>query len=45
MANISKIKRDRMLKYLESLKAIHNDDESIKMFNEIEDSLTEKNMV
>lgn len=42
MANISKIKRDRMLKYLESLKAIHNDDESIKMFNEIEDSLTEK---
>ena len=42
MSNISKIKREKMLKYLDSLKAIHNDDESIKMFNEIEDSLAEK---
>ncbi len=42
MANISKEKRDKMLKYIESLKSIHNDDESIKMFNEIEDSLNEK---
>lgn len=42
MANLSKIKRDRMLAYIEKLKQEHSDDESIIMFNEIENSLTEK---
>ncbi len=42
MANLTKLKRDKMISYLEELKTQHNDDESIKMFNEIEDSLTEK---
>ncbi len=42
MANISKIKRDKMLAYIEKLKQEHSDDESLVMFNEIENALTEK---
>lgn len=42
MANISKIKRDKMIAFLEELKKTHSDDESIRAFNEIENSLIEK---
>lgn len=42
MANISKIKRDKMIAFLEELKKTHTDDESIRAFNEIENSLIEK---
>ena len=30
MANLSKIKRDRMIEFLEQLKAVHSDDDSIR---------------
>ena len=42
MANISKIRRDKMIAFLEGLKKTHSDDESIRAFNEIENSLLEK---
>ena len=42
MANITKQKRDEMLAFLEQLKADHNDDASIRAFNEIQNHLTEK---
>lgn len=42
MANLSKIKRERMLEFLEMLKTQHTDDESIRAFNEIENHLREK---
>lgn len=42
MANISKIKRDKMIAFLEELKKTHSDDKSIRAFNEIENSLLEK---
>lgn len=42
MANLSKIKRDRIIAFLEHLKEQHNDDDSIKAFNEIENHLREK---
>lgn len=42
MANLSKIKRDRMMEFLQTLKAKHNDDESIRAFSEIENFLREK---
>lgn len=42
MANLTKLKRDKMIKFLEDLKNAHADDESIRAFNEIENSLTEK---
>lgn len=42
MANLSKIKRDKMLEFLEHLKKEHTDDESIIAFNEIENQLKEK---
>ena len=37
-----KIKRDEMIAFLEKLKNTHSDDDSIKAFNEIENTLTEK---
>lgn len=40
--NITKLKRDEMIKFLEELKSRHFDDESIRAFNEIENALTEK---
>lgn len=42
MANLSKQRRDRLVAYLEQLKQVHTDDESIVLFNEIENALTEK---
>lgn len=42
MANLSKIKREKMLEYLEKLKAINNDDEHIRAITEIENALNEK---
>ena len=42
LANITKQKRDEMLAFLEQLKADHNDDASIRAFNEIQNHLTEK---
>ena len=42
MPNITKQKRDEMLAFLEQLKADHNDDASIRAFNEIQNHLTEK---
>lgn len=42
MANLTKLKRDKMIKFLEELKKTHSDDASIRAFNEIENSLTEK---
>lgn len=42
MANLSKMRRDRLIDYIERLKQEHTDDESIILFNEIENALTEK---
>ena len=42
MANLSKIKCEKMLDYLEKLKEINNDDESIRAITEIENALNEK---
>lgn len=42
MSNLSKIKRDKMIKFLEELKKTHSDDSSIRAFNEIENTLIEK---
>lgn len=42
MAILSKIKREKMLDYLEKLKAINNDDENIRAITEIENALNEK---
>ena len=42
MANLTKVKRDEMIKFLEELKVTHSIDSSIKAFNEIENALTEK---
>lgn len=42
MANLSKIKREKMLEYLKKLKAINNDDENIRTITEIENTLNEK---
>ena len=45
MANISKIKREKMLKFLEALKEQHSDDESLMAINQIEYELTAKKYV
>lgn len=42
MANLSKIKREKMLDYLEKLKEINTDDENIRAITEIENVLNEK---
>lgn len=42
MANLSKIRREKMLEYLEKLKGINNDDENIRAITEIENALNEK---
>lgn len=42
MANLSKMKRDSMIAFLEELKKEHSDDASIRAFNEIENHLREK---
>ena len=40
--NVTKLKRDEMIAFLEELKKTHSDDRSIRAFNEIENTLTEK---
>lgn len=42
MSNLSQKRRQEMLDYINQLKEIHNDDESIIALNKIENSLTEK---
>ncbi|WP_025729097.1 site-specific DNA-methyltransferase [Atopobacter phocae] len=42
MSNLSQIKRQEMLDYINQLKEIHSDDESIIALNNIENALTEK---
>lgn len=42
MANLSKIKRDEMIAFLERLKETHSDDASIRAFNEIENHIRDK---
>lgn len=42
MTNLTKLKRDKMINFLEELKETHTDDESLRAFNEIENALTEK---
>lgn len=42
MANLSQIKREQMIAFLEKLKEHHNDDESLIAFNQIEKELTSK---
>lgn len=42
MANLSQIKREEMLKFLETLKEQHSDDESLIAINQIENELTSK---
>lgn len=42
MANLSKIKREKMLEYLEKLKVQNNDDENIRAITEIQNALNEK---
>lgn len=42
MTNLSKIKREKMLNYLEKLKELNNDDENIRAITEIENALNEK---
>lgn len=42
MANLSQIKREKMLSFLETLKKQHDDDESLMAINEIEKELTAK---
>lgn len=42
MPNLSQIKRQRMLDFLETLKKEHTDDKSIRAFTEIENQLRDK---
>lgn len=42
MANLSQIKRTKMIEFLEELKKQHTDDESLIAFNQIEKELTSK---
>ena len=42
MANLSKIKREKMLEYLEKLKEKNSDDENVRAITEIQNALNEK---
>lgn len=42
MANLSKIKREKMFDYFEKLKEVTGDDENIRAITEIENALNEK---
>ena len=42
MANLSKLKRDKMIQFLQELKFQHNDDNSIRVINELENHLIDK---
>ena len=39
MANLSKIKREKMLEYLEKLKEKNSDDENVRAITEIQNAL------
>ena len=42
MPNLSQIKRQRMIEFLQKIREEHSDDESLIAINEIETALTEK---
>lgn len=42
MVNLTKIKRNEMIAFLEELKSTHTDDDSIRALNEIKNALTDK---
>ncbi len=42
MANLSQIRRDKMVQFLDELKKVHSDDASVRAFNEIENHLKDK---
>ncbi|WP_235244298.1 site-specific DNA-methyltransferase [Fusobacterium perfoetens] len=42
MANLSQLKREKMLNFLNKIRAEHQDDETLMAINEIENALTEK---
>ena len=42
MSNLSKIRRDKMIEFLETLKELHSDDESLIAINQIEKELVSK---
>lgn len=42
MANLSQVKREQMISFLDELKEMHNDDESLMTINQIEKELTSK---
>ena len=42
MENLSKIRRDKMIQFLETLKEQHSDDESLIAINQIEKELVSK---
>ena len=42
MANLSQLKREKMLEFLNKIKIKHQDDETLIAINEIENALTEK---
>ena len=42
MANLSQSKRKEMLDFLDKIRAEHQDDETLKAINEIENALIEK---
>ena len=42
MSNLSKIRRDKMIEFLETLKEQHSDDESLSAINQIEKELVAK---
>ena len=42
MSNLSKIRRDKMIEFLETLKEQHSDDESLIAINQIEKELVSK---
>lgn len=44
MKNLSQIKREKMISFLEKLRKKHDDEETLIVINEIEIALTEKNM-
>ena len=42
MPNLSQLKRQRMIEFLEELRSEHTDDESIRAFTEIENHIRDK---
>ena len=44
MRNVTKLKREKMISFINKLKKVHSDDDSIIALNEIENHITEKNL-